>query len=314
MTDSRHLLIVDTSLEAGELDKLRGVLESTERTVQVVHETEAEFLLSLLSAGIFASVGVVFHGPGVPSWLLDGPMVGAVNRCLAAHGSLDLLGCNVRPEDLALSALYALYPDHPVCASRDITGRDGNWTLELLVQEGGRVSLDHTRSLAQIYFTPAVYDLDVQFGVGSMVGDILEIVVTAVQAEQNRANAAWWVTERARLDAEHAVNVTNHEKIVQEAAVTKKAAEEAAARAAQEAARVAQEAARVAQLAEQQRHREATWAEAARKSEAAMAALTAAAARVIESAQRAEADRVAEANRLVNEDHSRRGKRRPGPR
>jgi len=46
----------------------------------------------LLSAGIFASVGVVFHGPGVPSWLLDGPMVGAVNRCLAAHGSLKFGG------------------------------------------------------------------------------------------------------------------------------------------------------------------------------------------------------------------------------
>jgi len=129
------------------------VLESTERTVQVVHETEA---------GIFVSVGVVFHGPGVPSWLLDSPMVEAVHRSLTAQGSLDLLGCSVRPEDLTLSALYALYPDHPVCASADITGRDGNWTLELLVQDGGRVSLGHTRSLAHLYFTSAAYGLDIQ--------------------------------------------------------------------------------------------------------------------------------------------------------
>jgi len=88
--------------------------------------------------------------------------VEAVNRCLVPQGSLDLLGYNVRPEDLALSALDALYPDHPVCASTDITGRDGKWTLELLVQEGGRVSLGHTRSLAHLYFTSAAYDLDVQ--------------------------------------------------------------------------------------------------------------------------------------------------------
>ena len=83
-------------------------------------------------------------------------------RSLTAQGSLDLLGCSVRPEDLALSALYTVYPDHPVCASTDITGRNGNWTLELLVQEGGRVSLGHTRSLAHLYFTSAAYDLDIQ--------------------------------------------------------------------------------------------------------------------------------------------------------
>ena len=181
MTCSRHLLIVDANLEAEVLDQLRGVLESTERTVQVVHETEAVFLLSLLSAGIFASVGVVFHGPGIPSWLLDDPMVEAVNRSLTAQGSLDLLGCGVRPEDLTLSALYALYPNHPVCASTDITGAGptGNWTLELLVQDGGRVSLDQTRSLARLYFTSAVYNLDVQlFGSGWPIGG-----VTPTQAE-----------------------------------------------------------------------------------------------------------------------------------
>ena len=164
MALTRHLLIVDHRVEDSILDKLRGVLEKNDRIVQVVSEAEAVFLLSLLSAGIFTSVGIGFHGPRVPSWLLDRPMVQALNRCLAPRGCLDLLGCNVRPVDLTLSALYALYPDHPVSASVDITGISGNWTLELLVQDGGRVSLDHTRRLAQIYFTSAVYDLDVQLG------------------------------------------------------------------------------------------------------------------------------------------------------
>jgi len=161
---TRHLLIVDAGIEPKVLDGLRGVLERSDRTVQVVYATEAVRLLSLLSAGLFASVGIVFHGPGVPSWLLDRKVVLAVNRCLAQRGFLDLLGCSVRPEDLMLSALHTLYPDHSVCASTDVTGagRNGNWTLELLVQEGGRVSLDRTRSLAQIYFTSAVYDLDIQ--------------------------------------------------------------------------------------------------------------------------------------------------------
>ena len=175
MALTRHLLILDPRVEASLLDKLRGVLESTERTVQVVHATEAVCLLSLLSAGIFASVGVVFHGPGIPSWLLDIPMAQAVNRCLVPRGCLDLLGCSVRPEDLALSALYALYPNHPVWASTDITGAGptGNWTLELLVQDGGRVSLDQTRSLARLYFTSAVYNLDVQlFGSGWPIGGV----------------------------------------------------------------------------------------------------------------------------------------------
>ena len=84
MTLARHLLIVDADLEAEVLDKLRGVLESKERTVQVVHETEAVFLLSLLSAGIFASVGVVFHGPACRpgSWTArwPRPSIGAWQR------------------------------------------------------------------------------------------------------------------------------------------------------------------------------------------------------------------------------------------
>ena len=164
--------------------------------MQVVSKTEAVRILSLLSAGIFASVGVVFHCPGVPSWLLDSPIAQAVNRCLVPRGCLDLLGCSVRPEDLALSALYALYPDHPVCASTDITGAGptGNWTLELLVQDGGRVSLDQTRSLARLYFTSAVYDLDIQlwvFGGGghpSNATDFASMMKQALEYAGTRAN------------------------------------------------------------------------------------------------------------------------------
>jgi len=192
MALARHLLIVDTNITTEILDKLRGVLESTERTVQVVHETEAVCLLSLLSAGIFTSVGVVFHGPGIPSWLLDGPMAQAVKRCLTAHGSLDLMECSVRPEDLALSALYALYPDHPVYASADLTGRDGNWTLELLVQDGDRMSLGHTRSLAHLYFTSAAYDLDVQLFHRHFFLDLEEErrILEDTRAAERRAAAA----------------------------------------------------------------------------------------------------------------------------
>ena len=165
---TRHLLLVDPTIEPTLLDGLRGVLERHDRTVQVVCATKAVRLLALLSTDLFASVGVVFHGPGIPSWLLDGPMAQAINRCLAPRGCVDLLGCSVRPEDLTLSALYTVYRNHPVYASADVTGTTGNWTLELWVQDGGRVSLDQTRNLAHSYFTAAVCDLDVQlFGFGS---------------------------------------------------------------------------------------------------------------------------------------------------
>ena len=79
LTLSRHLLIVDANIEDQDLDKLRGVLESKDRTVQVVYSTEAVRILALLSDDLFASVGIVFHGPGVPSWLLNSPMADAVN-------------------------------------------------------------------------------------------------------------------------------------------------------------------------------------------------------------------------------------------
>jgi len=195
---------MDANLAAEELDKLRGVLESVKRTVQVVDATEAVWLLSVLSAGIFTSVGVVFHGPGVPSWLLDGSMVEAVNRCLTAQGSLDLLGCSVRPEDLALSALYTLYPDHPICASADITGRNGNWTLELLVQDGGRVSRDRTRSLANLYFTSAAYDLDVQLrltGQAAMTPQEVAAARAAMRAALAARAAAAAAAAKAAADA-----------------------------------------------------------------------------------------------------------------
>ena len=46
MTCSRHLLLVDANINKEVLDKLRGVLEGADRTVQVVHETAAVLLLS----------------------------------------------------------------------------------------------------------------------------------------------------------------------------------------------------------------------------------------------------------------------------
>jgi len=99
---------------------------------------------------------------------------------------------------LALSALDALYPDHPVCASADITGRNGNWTLELLVQEGGRVSLDHTRSLAYLYFTSAVYDLDVQLWDPRPASAVM--MSSGKAKEKAMAKATWKAKAKAEFD------------------------------------------------------------------------------------------------------------------